>query len=57
MYNMIEVSKIVTLMSFILGTILFSLFLYLGEAYIPLLVGFKFVIAAILINAVFFFVI
>jgi hypothetical protein len=52
---MILVSKIVTLISFILGTILFALFLYLGEGYIPMMIGFKFLIAAVLINAIFFF--
>lgn len=51
---MIQVSKIVTHISFILGTILFALFLYLGETYISIMLGFKFVITAVLINAIFF---
>ena len=55
MFNLIQVSKIVALISFIIGTIVFSLFLYLGESKIPIMIGFKFVIAAIVINAIFFF--
>ncbi len=55
MFNLIQVSKIIVLISFIIGTILFSLFLYLGESKIPIMIGFKFVIVAIVINAIFFF--
>ncbi len=52
--NLIQVSKSVALISFIIGTILFSLFLYLGESQIPIMIGIKFVIAAIAINAILF---
>lgn len=52
--NLIQVSKTVALISFLIGTILFSLFLYLGESKIPTMIGIKFVIVAIAINAILF---
>ncbi len=47
-------SKIIALFSFIIGTILFSSFLYFGESKIPVMIGVKFVIVAILINTILF---
>jgi hypothetical protein len=55
MFNFSQVSKIVALFSFVIGTILFSLYIYFGESLVTLEVGFKFVIAAIFINLFFFF--
>ncbi|MBU3821159.1 hypothetical protein KO566_03730 [Flavobacteriaceae bacterium XHP0103] len=54
MLNLIQVSKIVALISFIIGTTLFSLFLYLGESHISVIIGAKFLIVAVLINVILF---
>lgn len=45
-------SNIFALLSFVIGTILFSSFLYLGESKISVIFGIKFVIAAFLINTI-----
>jgi hypothetical protein len=55
MYSISTVGKIIAVISFMFGTILFSLFLYLGESYIPIMLGVKFVIVALFINTIFFF--
>lgn len=54
MVNIHYTSKIITLCCFVIGTTLFSLFLYLGESRIPVMIGIKFVIVAILINTILF---
>lgn len=55
MFNLIQASKIVAFMSFIIGTILFSLYLYFGESDTLIDIGIKFVIAAIAINIILLF--
>lgn len=55
MFNLIQVSKIVSLISFIIGTILFSLYLYFGESDTLINIGIKFVIVAIAINIILLF--
>ena len=54
MFNISCASKIITLCCFVIGTTLFSLFLYLGESKIPIMIGIKFIIVAILINTILF---
>ena len=55
MYNLTLTSRATALLSFGFGTILFSLFLYFGESIVPIMVGVKFVIVAILVNSILFF--
>jgi hypothetical protein len=55
MFNLIQASKIVALMSFVIGTTLFSLFFYLNKSNTLLIIGLIYVIAAILINSILFF--
>ena len=54
MYNLTLTSRAIALLSFGFGTILFSLFLYFGESIVPIMVGVKFVIVAILVNSILF---
>jgi hypothetical protein len=54
MYNLTLTSRATALLSFGFGTILFSLFLYFGESIVPIMVGVKFVIVAILVNSILF---
>lgn len=54
MFHINYVSKIIALLSFVIGTILFSSFLYFGESKIPIMIGIKFIIVAILINTILF---
>lgn len=54
MYNLILASRAIALLSFVFGTILLSLFLYFGESIVPITIGVKFVVAAILVNSIFF---
>ena len=54
MYNLIFTSKIVSALSFAIGTMLFSLFLYFGESVITIELGIKFVIVAFLVNSILF---
>ncbi|AUP78310.1 hypothetical protein [Flavivirga eckloniae] len=56
MYNLTTISKITAAASFGIGTILFSLFLYYGEAHIPAITGLRFLIIAFLINFIFLLV-
>ena|SRR5690606_2750793 len=55
MFNLIQASNIVALMSFVIGTTLFSLFFYLSKSETLLMIGLIFVIAAILINSILLF--
>lgn len=52
MYNITKIGKIVALISFLIGTTLFSFFLYFGETTIPIMLGFKFIIVAFIINLI-----
>lgn len=54
MYNLRTISKLVALFSFVFGTILFSLFIYLGESYISIYIGVKYVIITLIINFILF---
>lgn len=55
MFNLIQVSKIVALISFIIGTVLFSLFLYQERPETSIMVGIKFIITAFVVNGILFF--
>ena len=52
MYSISNVGRTVAIISFIIGTILFSFFLYFGETFIPTMVGLKFIIVAIVLNSI-----
>lgn len=54
MYSISLVGRITAIASFIIGTILFALFIYLGEQNIPIIIGFKFTIVTVLINFILF---
>ena len=51
-YNILNIGRIVAVLSFIIGTILFSFYLYFGRTFIPEIVGFKFILVAIVINLI-----
>lgn len=52
MYNITTIGKIVALLSFIIGTILFSFFLYFGTGFISVLTGMRFIVVASIINLI-----
>ena len=56
MENLIETGQITALISFVLGTILLSFYLYFGEPSFPIELAVGFIIAAIIFNTVLFLV-
>lgn len=52
MNNITTIGKIIALLSFIIGTILFSFFLYFGTGFISVLTGIRFIIVAFIINLI-----
>lgn len=54
MKNLNETGQITALVSFVLGTILLSFYLYFGEANFSLQLGFVYIIGALIFNSVLF---
>ena len=52
MYSISNIGRVVTILSFIIGTTLFSFFLYFGETFIPIVIGLGFIGVAITVNAI-----
>jgi len=52
MYSISNIGKAVAILSFIMGTTLFSFFLYFGEQFIPIMVGLAFIGVAITLNTI-----
>jgi len=52
MYSISNIGKAVAILSFIIGTTLFSFFLYFGEHFIPIVVGLAFIGVAITLNVI-----
>ena len=52
MYSISNIGRAVAILSFIIGTILFSFFLYFGETFIPIVIGLGFIGVAITLNAI-----
>ena len=52
MYSISNIGRAVAILSFIIGTTLFSFFLYFGETFIPIVIGLGFIGVAITVNAI-----
>ncbi|SFD61332.1 hypothetical protein SAMN04489722_11343 [Algibacter lectus] len=52
MYSISNIGRAVAILSFMIGTTLFSFFLYFGETFIPIGVGLGFIGVAITVNAI-----
>ena len=56
MKNLIISGKIIALISFVIGTCLFSLFLYFDQSETIGMIGFYFVVIALITNSILFFI-
>ncbi|MFV0564660.1 MAG: hypothetical protein ACK5NB_02395 [Flavobacteriaceae bacterium] len=52
MTNISVFGRTIALLSFVIGTCLFSFHLYFGEAFIPMVTGFIFVLIAVVLNII-----